>query len=438
MRTNIQVKHTFYLAVFLGITLFYGAIAAAGDWPQWRGPNHNGSTVGSNLPVSWSTTENVVWSADLPGYSEASPIVVGDRVFVASNDESQTKLYAICLDRDTGKTLWSKLITDSARASSRNSMASCSPVSDGERVFFMFGSGDLYAMDLDGNIIWSQNLGDDYGPFASQWGYSSTPLIYNNRLYVTVMRGTQTSQGATDENSFLLCLEPATGKVLFKIHRTSDARGESQDSYTSPVPYEFQGHSQIVLSGADYITGHDAILGDELWRHPHNPRKIQNWRLIPSPVIANDVVIGVEPRGGSAFAVKPTGDARMRFDDAAWVFDAKTTDVPTPPFYDGRLYILNGARRIMTCVNPITGEEIWSGDLGGRARIWSSPTAADGKIYCLNEQGTTIVLAAGDTFKILGEGRLGGAPSKSTIAIADERLFIRTAEKLYCIALPGT
>lgn len=92
----------------------------------------------------------------------------------------------------------------------------------------------------------------------------------------------------------------------------------------------------------------------------------------------------------------------------------------------------------MTCVNPITGEEIWSGDLGGRARIWSSPTAADGKIYCLNEQGTTIVLAAGDTFKILGEGRLGGAPSKSTIAIADERLFIRTAEKLYCIALPGT
>ena len=146
----------------------------------------------------------------------------------------------------------------------------------------------------------------------------------------------------------------------------------------------------------------------------------------------------LQPRGLDAFAFRPGNKARLAYTDSTWIYDERTGDVPTPLYYDGRLYILNGARKMMICLDPATGEEIWTGDLGASARIWSSPTAGDGKIYCLDERGQVTVIAAGDKFKVLSQADMGGAPSKSSIAIADGRLFIRTAEKLYCIGSSNT
>jgi outer membrane protein assembly factor BamB len=433
MVAHTHIKHAFCLPLFLIAATLVSNHVAASDWPQWRGPNHNGASDATGLPTEWSATKNVKWTADLPGMSSATPIISGDNVFVASNDESMSKLYAMCLDRNSGSILWKKLLSDSAKASSRNNMASCSPVTDGKLVYFLFGSGDFYALDLKGETVWSKHLGEDFGRFAQQWGYSSSPVLYNEKLFVTVLRGTWAGDGTQDEDSYLMCLEPSTGDVVYRVHRASDALAESQDSYVTPIPFEYKGHSEIVLAGADYITGHDASTGKELWRHGHNARKIKNWRLIPSPVIANELVIGVVPRGGNAFAIDPSAGKNMAYEDAAWVYDSRTTDVPTPLFYEGRLYLLNGARQVMMCVDPATGKEIWSGDMEGRSRMWASPTAADGKIYCLDESGTTTVLAAGDEFKILGRSSLGGGPCKSSIALADNQVFVRTAEKLYCI-----
>lgn len=433
MAERTYFKHLFSLILFLLSTTCVSIEVAASDWPQWRGPNHNGSSDAKDLPTEWSATNNVKWSTALPGVSSATPIVSGEKVFIASNDESMSKLYAMCLDRDSGKELWSKLLSDSAKASSRNNMASCSPVTDGTLVYFLFGSGDFYALDLDGETVWSKHLGNDFGRFAQQWGYSSSPVLHKEKLFVTVMRGTWAGDGTQDEDSYLMCLEPSTGEVVYKVHRSSDALAESQDSYVTPIPFEYKGNSEIVLAGADYITGHNASDGKEIWRHGHNARKIKNWRLIPSPVIANEMVIGVVPRGGNAFAIDPSAGKNMAYEDAAWIYDSRTTDVPTPLFYEGRLYLLNGARQVMMCVDPATGKEIWSGDLDLRSRIWASPTAADGKIYCLDESGTTTVLAAGDEFKILGKSSLGGGICKSSIALTDGHLFVRTADKLYCI-----
>ena len=426
-------KHVFTLTLFLATSAIFAGNTSASDWPQWRGPNHNGSSDATGLPTSWSATDNVKWAAALPGTSSATPVLSGDRVFIASNDESMSKLYALCLDRKTGEVLWNKLLSESAKASSRNSMASCSPVTDGTNSYFLFGSGDFYALDSAGKTIWSKNLATDFGRFTQGWGYSSSPVLYNGKLFITVMRGTYSADGKQDEDSYLMCLEPSTGEVIYRAHRSSDALGESQDSYVTPIPFERGGKTEIVLAGADYITGHDASTGKETWRHAHNARKIKNWRLIPSPVVADDLVIGVVPRGGNTFAVNPSAGKNMAYEEASWVYDARTTDVPTPLYYDGRLYVLNGVRKELACLDPATGKEIWKGELEGRARIWASPTAADGKIYCLDELGNTTVLAAGDRFKVLSQSSLDDGPCKSSIALADEQLFIRTASKLYCI-----
>lgn len=442
MRDRIKMKQVAAVAIFLSGVAAHAGFAHAGDWPGWRGPNHNGSTSETNLPEEWSAAQGVLWAAEMPGRSSATPAVWGDKVFVASNDKTRKLLYGICLDRDSGDVLWNKQLVEGAWVNARNDSATCSPVTDGDRVYFMFGTSDLFALDFDGAEVWSKNLDREFGPVTTNWGYGSSPLLYKGRLYIQVLRG-QWGSGVsqmehTDEDSYVLCLDAASGETVWKVHRPSDAIGESFDSYTTPIPYEADGKTAIVVHGGDYITGHDPATGEELWRQAHNPRRGRADRLIPSPVIAGDLVCALQPRGLDAFAFRPGNKARLAYTDSTWIYDERTGDVPTPLYYDGRLYILNGARKMMICLDPATGEEIWTGDLGASARIWSSPTAGDGKIYCLDERGQVTVIAAGDKFKVLSQADMGGAPSKSSIAIADGRLFIRTAEKLYCIGSSNT
>jgi len=438
MRIGMKLKHTGAIAIFLGCVVSSWESARAGDWPGWRGPNHDGSTREPNLPAQWSASEGVLWATDMPGRSSATPAVWGDKVFVVSNDKTRKNLYGMCLDRDSGEVIWSKGLVKDGWVNARNDSASCSPVTDGKLVYFLFGTSDLFALDLDGNEAWSKNLDRDFGPVATNWGYGSSPLLHGGRLYIQVLRG-QWGSGVsmmehTDEDSYLLCLDAASGDTVWKVHRPSDAVGESFDSYTTPIPYERDGKTEIVVQGGDYITGHDPETGEELWRHAHNPRKGRTDRLIPSPVIAGDLVCGLQPRGLDAFAFRPGEKTQMAYTDSTWIYDGRTSDVPTPLYYEGRLYIVNGARKSMLCLDPATGEEIWTGDLGASARIWASPTAGDGKIYCLDERGQVTVVAAGDEFKVISQAEMGGQPCKSSIAIADGKLFIRTAEKLYCVA----
>lgn len=437
MSDNVKRKHPVTLPVFLLMALFLAGSSSAGDWPNWRGPGHNGSSAETNLPTEWSPTQNVAWATAMPGPSSATPAIWGNRVFVASCGEDVSDLHALCLDRDTGEILWNKQLVQGAKPTARNTMASPSPVTDGKTVYFTFGRGELFAFDFEGNEVWSKNLQNDYGPIGQQFGYASSPLLYKNRLYFPFLHGQWETGGSwssySDKDSYLVCLDAATGDEVWRTHRPSDAVGESFDSYGSAVPYESGGGAAIVVAGGDYITGNDPDTGKELWRYCINPQHRDMWRLIPSPVVLGDLIWGVQPRGGHAIAFRPGQQTQMAYTDAVWTYEERTTDVPTPLHYQGRLYIVNGVRRSMMCLDPATGKELWTGDLGGGARYWSSPTAGDGKIYCMNERGETVVLAAGDEFKILARSALGGPITKSTIAIAHNRLFIRTAEQLYCI-----
>lgn len=422
--------------VFLLFLTLATQTAMASDWPQWRGPYLNGATDDKNTPASVDPEKDVLWSVDMPGESSATPVVVGNRVFVVSNGPELKKLYSICIDRDTGEVLWRKVLSEARGRIPRNTMASCSPVADEENVYFVFGTGLVIALDHAGNEIWSRNI-SEFGPIALQFGYSSSPLLYKGRLYLPILRGQWRSETPykeyTDRDSYLLCLNAKTGDVVYRVHRTNDAVGESHDSYTSAVLYEAGDRPTIVLQGGDCTTGHDAETGEELWRFTDNPRKQPHWRLIPTPVVAEEMIFNAQPRGGLAYAFNPNVKSQKDVPSAAWVYDARTTDVPTPAYYEGRLYVLNGVRKVMQCFDPKTGEELWLGDLPDNRRFWSSPVVADGKIYMVDEDGGVVVATADKEFKILSRGSFGGRPCKSSPVVAGGKLFIRTSEKLICI-----
>jgi outer membrane protein assembly factor BamB len=354
------------------------------------------------------------------------------------------ELLAIAVDRRTGKILWQQKVSDGFGQDNRSTYASPSPVTDGKTVWFFFGNGELAAFDFSGKKLWARNIQRDYGAFAFLWTFSSSPLLYNGRLYLQVLQrdvpvnGRGRSDGPNE--SYLLALNPATGKELWRHVRPSDAREESREAFSTPIPYTHAGRTEILVVGGDCISGHDPNTGREYWRWgTWNPQRITHWRLVPSPVAAEGVVLACAPKGGPVVAVKLGRNGVLSDNDVAWQSSdrAVSTDVSTPLYYQGRFYVLNSDRRTLSCVEPLTGKVIWTGELKGRSKIEASPTGADGKIYVINHSGEVFVAAAGDTFNLLATIPMGGEPEdqnlRSSIVPAYGNLFIRTGAKLYCI-----
>jgi outer membrane protein assembly factor BamB len=428
-------------------TMFFGAAGAplhGGDWPQWRGPHFNGAAVEQRLPSRFSPTENVRWSVELPGASAATPIVMRDRVFVSSVDERAQTLLAMCLEASTGRLLWQKQTGQGISRDRRSNYAAPSPVTDGERVWFFYSNGQLICFDLDGQELWSRNIQDDYGPFAFLWTFSSSPLLYRDRLYLQVLQRDVPvgGRGLTDRpnQSYLLALEPKTGAELWRQIRPSEAREESREAFSTPIPFTHEGREEILIAGGDAITGHHPATGREFWRWgTWNPARINHWRLVPSPVTGPGVVLVCAPKGGAVYAVKAGGEGELPDSELAWQSQDRevSSDVPTPLFYKNRFYILNRDRKTISSVEPGTGRVFWTGDLKSRPVFEASPTAADDKIYFMNQEGEAFVVSArDDSFQLLHRVSMGGPEDdsvRSSIAIAGGHLFIRTDRMLYCV-----
>jgi outer membrane protein assembly factor BamB len=414
---------------------------AQSDWPQWRGPHFNGASEAAGLPDKLEK-ENQAWSVELPGKGSGTPVVFGDKVFVSCVDPKSSHLMGMALSRVDGHTLWQKEIGIGRTNSDRNDAASPSAVTDGHLVYFMFSTGDLAALDVEGKPVWERNLQKDYGTFNVLWIYSSSPLLYKGKLYVQVIHrnvpsvGVSGGEGGVD--SYLLALDPQTGKEIFRQTRASDAVGESRESYATPVPFEHDGRSEIILVGGDAVSAHDAATGKELWRAGGwNPGKHPDWRLVPSAATdeKDGLVFSCAPKGGPMMAVKDGGSGDVTGTHVAWKSKGGrekdlSSDVCVPLFYKDNLYVLDGDRKVLYCVDPKTGEKKWTGELGGGKSFRASPTAADGKIYCMNEGGDVWVVAA-DEFKILSKTSMGSQPSRGSIALTDGMVFVRAGEKLY-------
>jgi outer membrane protein assembly factor BamB len=379
----------------------------------------------------------------MPNRSNATPIVFEDRVFVTSASADGTELLAICVDRAKGTVRWQKTVSKIKAgkiSNDKNTLASPSPVTDGKQVLFTYGTGELFAFDLDGKETWSRNLPKDYGIFTFMHGYSSTPLLYKNKLYIEVLRRDRLEPGqVSDEknfDSYLLCLDWATGKEIFKTVRKTAAKDGENEAYSSPIPYEHAGRTEILLSGALWVSGHSPDDGKEYWHWGTlTPWVTGNVRSVSVPVTTSDMIFAGGPRTRPVFAIKSGGKGDVSATNTAWTFKDHDSAVCSPMLYDGFLYLMDGGKRKLTCLTPGTAQQKWTGSLetpDDHADFSASPAAADGKIYCVNERGSVVILAAQE-YKvlhrvILDEGFVAASP-----AIAQGHVFIRTAKNLYCL-----
>lgn len=427
-----------------GLVLLVDRPARGADWPQWRGPTFNGSSSEKGLPESWSKTENVAWAANLPGPSAATPVIRGDKVFVSSTDPAADALLAMAFDRRTGRELWRRVVAHGISHDRLSNFASPSPVTDGKRVVFFYGNGKTAAFDEEGNELWARDLAEDYGEFAFQWTFAASPLSHGGKLYYQVLQRNVPVRGRGREDgpieSYLLAVDPANGKTLWRHVRPSEAVAESLEAYSTPIPFTSpQGRAELLIAGGDCLTGHDPETGGELWRWgTWNPGRIGHWRLVPSPVSGAGVILACAPKREPIFAVKADGQGNLTDAALAWTTEDErdlTSDVPTPLFYEGDFFVLSDLRKTLARVDPATGKPKWIVATPGRAKYEASPTGADGRLFLLNFAGDVAVFAAEDgrLLHTIAMGQPGDDQIRSTIAVAHRQLFVRTNSQLFCI-----
>lgn len=423
------------LRKIVAIVLLLTCPALAADWPHWRGPAFNGSSPETNLPTKFSTTENVKWVADLPGDSASTPIIVGDNVFVSSIN-SDDELIAMCFDRGSGEQKWTHKVGHGPATDRRANKAAPSPTTDGKIVVFFYGTGDMAAFSVEGKKLWQRSITQDYGDFSFLWTFSSSPTFYGGAVYLPVLQRNSpvNGKGKRGAESFILKIDPADGKTLKRQVRPSKAEAESLEAFTTIIPHG----GQLILAGGDCLTGHDPETLEEIWRWgTWNPTRIGHWRLVPSAVAGGGVVLACAPKSDPVYAVRDDLKGDHSGKDPQWKSEDReiSSDVSTPAFYNGRFYIVNGERRVITCVEPKTGEFVWNRRLTDRNIYRASPAAADGKIYVMSHSGQVSVYDAknGELLHDVLMAPEGADHLRSSIAIAGGNLFIKVQKKLYCI-----
>ena len=241
--------------------LIGAAVAPLGaeNWPQWRGPRLNGVSAERGVPVTWSKTEGLAWTLSMPEFSGSTPVVWGDRIFLNTADGDKLQLWAV--DRANGGVVWKGELGGGNFKIRKQNMSSPSPVTDGRNVWVMTGTGVVKAFDFGGRELWARDIQKDYGTFGLNWGYGSSPLLHGDALYIQVLHGMK-----TDDPSYVLRLDKATGKTLWRVERPTPAEQESPDAYTTPGLLRYGSSTEVVVLGGDVVTGHDPATGKELWR----------------------------------------------------------------------------------------------------------------------------------------------------------------------------
>jgi outer membrane protein assembly factor BamB len=399
------------------------SVAQAENWPQWRGPSLNGLSNEKNLPVKWTTEENVVWKVQLPGVSGSTPIIWRDRIFLNVAEGDNLALW--CVDKAKGTVLWKQPLGGGNVKMRKHNMSSPSPVTDGRTVYVMTGTGILKAFDFAGKELWGRDIQKEYGEFGLNWGYASSPLLHEDSLFIQVLHGMK-----TDAPSYVMRVDKKNGKTLWKVDRPTNAIRESPDSYTTPGLLRYGKTTEIVITGGDCVTGHDPANGKELWRaNGLNPDNDPFYRIVASPIIFNEVIYA-PTRIKPLLALRAGGRGDITSSHLLWS-TVNGPDVPTP-VTDGKYFYIINDRGIVWCLDAKTGAEVYGQQRIKPGTYSGSPVLADGKIYITSEDGLTTVLAAGPKFEVLSENPLNDY-TLSSPAISDGRIYIRTGGFLYSI-----
>jgi outer membrane protein assembly factor BamB len=406
----------------LTIVLLAYVPSAAADWPQFRGPNGDGMSTATGVPIHWTTTENVAWKTPIPGQGWSSPILAAGRLYLttatgdADADEA-VSLRAVCVDAATGRIVWNieVLRADTAAAGqvhSKNSLASATPVVDGNHLYVHFGHMGTAALDLDGNVLWRQQE-VTYQPLHGNGG---SPVLVDNRLVFSC-------DAANDP--FVVALDRANGDVRWRTPRNTPAR--SKFSFCTPIVIEVDGRKQIVSPGSGFVGAYDPHDGREFWRVGYG----DGYSVVPRPVFAHGLIFlstgYMRPR---FLAIDPRGAAGEAPDDhIVWSHEKGAPLTPSPLVVGDELYLVSD-NGVATCLDARSGDVHWTKRLGGD--FSASPVAAEGRIYFQNEEGVIYVVRADKTYELLATNDLAERALASP-AVADGALIVRTESHLWRI-----
>lgn len=417
---------------------------APAPWPQFRGPNASGIADGQDPPVEWNaeTGEGVAWKTEIPGLAHSSPIVWGDRLFVTTAVSSEEdvafrsglfgdvkpaddlvphKWMVFCLNRKTGDVVWQQTAHEGVPKLKRHmkaSHANCTPATDGKHVVASFASQGLYCYDMDGKLLWEDDLGVlESGWFFDadyQWGFASSPIIFEN-LVIT--------QCDLNVGSFIAAFNVDTGEQVWRTER------DEIPSWGTPTVYAGGDRAELLTHGSHAIRAYDPHTGKELWQLTGNAEV-----TVATPVIGDDLFYFTSgyPPIRPIYAVKPGGSGDISLaegEDAnafvAWSHRNGGTYMPTPIVYDGFLYTCanNG---LITCYDAKTGEQVYRQRLGGgrTGGVTASPVAADGRIYFTSEDGQVYVVSAGANYQLLATNDVGEV-CLATPAICGSMFYVR-------------
>jgi outer membrane protein assembly factor BamB len=425
----------------------------AGDWPSFRGPGGGGVADGFpvrsvwNADVTAGVIDGILWRTDVPGLGHSSPVVSGNRIFLATaiasdgkaplkvgrggrpdaaDDNGEQSWVVLCYDKLTGDELWRKTahhgkphVTRHAKATHANT----SVAAEGGHVVAFFGSEGLHCYDLDGKLEWSRDLGViNISKYGIGWGYASSPTIHKDRIAIVC---------DDPDNPFVAVLRLSDGKELWRESR----KDICERSWGTPFIHSDPDRTQVVVNGWPWIVSYNFETGDELWKirgggdNPvPTPFEAHGWIYITNAHGAQSPIFVVRPEANGD--ISPSREGGIN-DSIVWSTTRGGSYMSTPVVYRDYLYLGN-SNGVVRCFNALTGQKVYEQRLATGAAILSSLVAAEGKIYCASENGTVYVLAAGPDFKVLARNKMG-QPCFATPAISKGVLYFRTTDSLVAI-----
>lgn len=415
--------------IALSLVLPLGSAQAQENWPTWRGPTADGVAPTAKPPEKWDEKTNIKWKVKIPGRGSSSPIIWGNKVFIqtavpssGSSAPAMTedhKFLLLCLDRATGKTIWEKTVVEGkpheGYHNTDGTFASGSAITDGTHIYAYFGSRGLFCYDMDGNLKWTKDLGD-MQTFRS-FGEGSSPAIQGDKIIITWDH---------EGDSFITALNKTNGDTIWKTDRPE------KTSWATPLIVPHNGGHQIITSATSKIRSYNLEDGKLIWESTGMTRN-----AIPTPVFANGVVYCTSGyTGNSMMAIKLDGASGDISTSASilWKYAKNTPYVPSPILANGRIYCFSSNNPVLTSFDAQTGKVFIDGvRISGPNNVYASPVAADGKLFIVGRNGTSVVLKQSDTLEILSTNVLSDKIDASPAIVGNE-IFLRGLENVYCIA----
>jgi hypothetical protein len=380
------------------------------QWPRFRGPSGQGTVYAENVPLTWSTTQNIGWKIELPGRGNSSPIAWDDKIFVTAEKNERQDRVLLCYSRTDGQLLWESVAPRPESTEQlywKNTYASSTPVTDGARVYAMFGNAGLVCCDFDGNFVWQKNL----GVFQMAHGPGTSPVLYRDLVIVV--------QDQNQQDSLMIACDKTTGEIVWRQQRPRSV------CWSTPVVVRVDDHDELLYNGSSTVIGYDPATGDEIWRV--NGSSIE---AVPTIVVGHGLIFSASGRVGPLLAIRPGGTGDVTATHLFWNKQRIAAHVPSPAYAEGMLFQANDMG-ILTCFDATTGQTLWQTRLRGKFSM--SPLVIGDKILITSEEGLSTIFKVAGEFETIAENDLAET-IYATPAVLEGQIIFRTDAHLISIA----